>query len=276
MQLVSSAKVASFQKTIWDYYAIHRRDLPWRRPNTDGTFDPYHILVSEMMLQQTQVSRVIPKHQAFLNAFPTLESLAASSLPTVLGMWSGLGYNRRAKYLLEATKVIAAEHAGAFPVRKEQLVTLPGIGPNTAAAILVYSFNQPLVFIETNIRSVYLHHFFSGESAVSDRQLMPLIEQTLPMDTPREWYWALMDYGTYLKTTQPNPSRASRHHSKQSRFEGSRRQIRGLVLKQLLRGSATEKALHELVADSRLEEVLNQLAKEGLITKKHRTYHLGK
>lgn len=154
------------------------------------------------------------------------------------------------------------------------LTNLPGVGVNTAGAIVVYAYNQPVVFIETNVRTVYIHHFFADES-VTDTDLTPVIEASLETNTrsPREFYWALMDYGTHLKQTVGNVSRRSKHYTKQSTFNGSLRQVRGQVLKQLALGSKTKPQLS--VTDDRLPQVLTQLQAEGLITKRGARYHLG-
>lgn len=269
-------QITSFQATVLDYFSSHGRDLPWRQLGQDGTVNPYHVLVSEIMLQQTQVSRVVPKYQQFLEQFPTIAALAQADLAQVLLIWSGLGYNRRAKYLWQAAKQVEQSYGGQVPETEHELIKLPGIGKNTAAAIAAYSWNQPVVFIETNIRSVYIHHFFSGQKAISDEQLLPYVEQTLPKQSPRQWYWALMDYGTFLKSTVSNPSRNSKHHAQQSQFEGSLRQLRGAVLKQLLAGPQTYTQLAAELEDDRLEAVLKQLIIEELVGGDHAAYHLGK
>lgn len=256
-----------FVELLWDFYAHNARQLPWRQPEAGGDFSPYRILLSEVMLQQTQVARVIPKYQQFLNRFPTNQALARASLADVLEVWSGLGYNRRAKFLHAAARMIEQEYGGEIPKSLDSLMSLPGIGRNTAAAILVYSYNQPHVFIETNIRTVYLHHFFANEDDVPDTAILPLVEQTIDHDSPREFYWALMDYGTHLKATIGNASRRSKHHIKQSRFEGSRRQLRGRVLKELLDAPKTHEQLSAAMKDDRLSDVLSALEKEGFIVR---------
>ncbi len=218
----------AFRERVLGHYDEHGRDLPWRR-----TRDPYAILVSEVMLQQTQVPRVIPKYEAFLQAFPDIGTLAAAPLAEVLALWSGLGYNRRAKSLKEAAGIIVAEHASRVPGTLEGLTALPGIGFATAAQVLAFAFGVAVPFIETNIRSVYIHEFFGDAEGVPDSAILPLVDATLDRDDPRTWYYALMDYGTVLKAMVPNPSRRSAHHVKQSRFEGSLRQVRGAVLREL-------------------------------------------
>lgn len=266
-----------FTATVKTYYQQHgRQNLPWRIPEPNGTFDPYKILVSEIMLQQTQVSRVIPKYQLFLQEFPNTYALSRASFAEVLALWSGLGYNRRAKFLLQAAQMVEAKFHGRFPEDLKQLTELPGVGINTAGAIAVYAFNQPVVFIETNIRTVFLHHFFPDEAEVGDAQLMPYIQQALDLDNPREWYWALMDYGTHLKASLPNPARRSKHHTKQSTFKGSRRELRGMVLKVLLSGKKSATQLDQLINDVRLGGVLADLCAEGLVTRQGATYQLGK
>lgn len=259
---------------LWEYYHDFGRELPWREPEADGSFDPYKIMVSEIMLQQTQVSRVIPKYQEFLTQLPTVHDLAKSSLGDVLRLWQGLGYNRRAKFLWQAAQKVEQEYKGVIPDDQMQLTKLPGIGINTAGAICAYAYNQPIVFVETNIRTVYIHHFFNDRDDVHDKELMPIIEQTIDKEHPREFYWALMDYGSHLKQEVGNVSRSSKHYAKQSKFEGSRRQIRGQILKLLGTKQLTSAQIATNIGDERLESVLADLAKEGLITDISGTYQL--
>jgi A/G-specific adenine glycosylase len=225
---VRESAYGEFRSLVLGYYDEAGRDLPWRR-----TRDPYAILVSEVMLQQTQVSRVVPKYEAFLRAFPDVGSLADAPFVDVLAAWSGLGYNRRAKSLKAAAERIVAEPGGAVPDTLAGLTALPGIGHATAAQILAFAFGVAVPFIETNIRTVYLHEFFGNAEDVPDAAILPLVEATLDRDDPRAWYYALMDYGTHRKATIPNPSRRSAHHARQSRFEGSNRQLRGALLREL-------------------------------------------
>lgn len=263
-----------FLKTLWDHYDTHNRTLPWRAPNNKGEFEPYHILVSELMLQQTQVSRVIPKYQAFLSTFPSVDSLASASLGDVLALWSGLGYNRRAGYLHAAARVIQEQWQGIIPSDTRLLQSLPGVGHNTAAAIVTYAFNQPTYFVETNVRTVYLHHFFADKNDVTDNEILIHLRATLDQKNPREFYWALMDYGSHLKSTVGNQNQRSKHYAKQSRFEGSRRQVRGLVLKQLLKGPASLQELDRHIHDERLNSVLEDLTNEQLVIKNSNQWHL--
>jgi A/G-specific adenine glycosylase len=264
-----------FVDTVWSYYAKNARDLTWRYPEADGSFDSYKILVSELMLQQTQVSRVVEKYHQFIKQFPDIRSLADAPLAEVLRNWQGLGYNRRAKYLHDTVRQVVYEYQGVLPTIKEELVRLPGIGPNTAGAILVYAYNQSEVFIETNIRSVFIHHFFRDKIEVTDKEILQLVTKTLPKSQSRMWYWALMDYGTYLKKTYGNPSKTSKQYSVQSRFEGSLRQLRGEVLRQLAAKQLSQQQLHRVIPDQRLLPVLDRLLHEKLIYHSGNYYGLG-
>jgi A/G-specific adenine glycosylase len=219
------------------------------------------------------VSRVVQKYEQWLTVFPDVQTLAKAPLSDVLSLWLGLGYNRRAKFLHASAKQLAA--SGVFPGNTKDLVALPGVGVNTAGAILAYAYNQPVVFIETNIRTVFLYHFFEDQQAVLDTELMPLIEQSLDEENPREWYWSLMDYGSYLKQTKGNYSKNSKHHTRQSKFEGSKRQVRGKVLSLLSQNKALTLAqCSDQISDVRLSEVLVDLQKEGFIVEKQGTFSL--
>ena len=256
-------EIVSFKEFIWDFYHKNKRDFAWR--NTDN---PYYILVSEIMLQQTQTHRVINKYEEFIAAFPTVESLAAASLRDVLHVWQGLGYYRRARFLHQSAQKVVTEYAGMLPQDPKLLQTFPGIGPNTAGSVCAFAFNAPTLFIETNIRAVYIHSFFRDKTGVTDKELLPLIAATLDYDNPREWYYALMDYGVFLKLNTTNPSRKSVHHVKQSKFEGSDRQIRAKILKHIVKN---EKVSHQNIlahvsGDAvRVEKIMDQLLHEGFI-----------
>ncbi|WP_211309498.1 adenine glycosylase [Eggerthella sinensis] len=205
------------------------RVLPWRCID-----DPYAVLVSEVMLQQTQVARVEKHWTRFLGLFPTIDALAAAGTADVLAQWQGLGYNRRALALKRAAEVCAAERGGKLPDTAEELEALPGIGPATAAGVMAFAYNRPSVYIETNVRTVFLHELFPACDKVSDRQLAPLVAATCPEDDARAWYYALLDYGAHLKTLVANPSRRSAHYTRQSAFEGSRRQKRAELVRIVL------------------------------------------
>lgn len=248
------------------------RDMPWRRDTR-----PYYVLVSELMLQQTQVDRVIPKFEAFVARFPDEQALASASLADVLKLWNGLGYNRRAKYLHEAAKKIVAEHGGAFPCTREELLGLPGVGPGTAGAILAYAFNQPAVFIETNVRTVYFYHFFPEDDKISDTQLAETVENTIDRERPREFYWALMDYGTWLKKQGAGKVAQSKHYKKQSALKGSVREVRGQIVRVLTGDDLALAPLREVVgADDRFEPALAGLLRDGLVQETGGKLHLTK
>jgi A/G-specific adenine glycosylase len=190
------------------------------------------------MLQQTQTARVTEKFVRFTDTLPDFLSLADASIHEVLSLWQGLGYNRRALYLKEAAGIVVNDHGGVLPADEKALLALPGVGPATAGAIRAFAFNEPFVFVETNIRAVFIHHFFEGKDAVSDRDILPLVEATLDRNNPRTWYWGLMDYGVYLKESAGNPAKRSAHHTRQSPFRGSDREIRGTVLALLVEHGA--------------------------------------
>ncbi|GIK84454.1 MAG: endonuclease III [Patescibacteria group bacterium] len=229
------------------------------------------------MLQQTQVNRVIPKYLAFVSRFPNVEILSQATLSEVLSFWQGLGYNRRAKFLWQLAQVIKNSQSKQFPQTEVELQKLPGIGSYTASAIITFAYNQPTIVIETNVRSVFLYHFFPDRSDVPDSELFPLIQQSMSTQNPREWYWALMDYGSYLKKVIPNPSRKSKHHTKQSKFQGSLRQVRGEIIKYLTQhDSITNDELQKLITGNKthFSEAIKQLLKEKLVIKNRNRFSL--
>ena len=256
-----------FRSTIYAYYGRHGRNLPWR-----NTSDPYPIFISEIMLQQTQVDRVLPKYRLFLERFPTIPVLAQASPAAVLQVWSGLGYNRRALQLHRSAQMIMTDFAGIIPRTPDKLQQLPGVGPYTANAIMVFAYNQPVLVIDTNIRRVYLHFFFEQRNAVHDAELLPVMQETLDQENPRRWFNALMDYGAMLGAKQPHINRRSKHYAKQSRFEGSDRQIRGKILKLLLSGVFTLAELKRSIADTRVETILGDLQREGFVDGRNEKY----
>jgi len=246
--------------------------MPWR----DNT-EPYYVLVSELMLQQTQVDRVIPKFELFMRTFPDVTALAQAPLADVLTVWSGLGYNRRAKFLHEAAKKVLAELNGTIPSTYDELVSLPGIGPNTAGAILAYSFNQPVTFIETNVRTVYFHHFFEDQVSVTDKELKEIVGQTVDKEHPREWYWAMMDYGSFLKKQGVGRNSKSSHYKKQAPLAGSLREVRGLILKALAVEDASYIQLEAAMPhDPRFAVAIEALLREGLVAQTAGRLHLSR
>lgn len=261
-----------FQELLTQKGAELYRTMPWREDTR-----PYYVIVSELMLQQTQVERVIPKFTAFIARFPNEEALAEASLSEVLALWNGLGYNRRAKYLHDTAKIITNELHGEFPSDYESFLRLSGVGPNTAGAILAYAFNKPVVFIETNIRTVYFHHFFADGEKVSDLALKDLIGETIDTEHPREFYWSLMDYGTYLKKQGAGAIKQSLHYKKQSALKGSVREVRGQIVKQLTQGEQTIKELQRnVIQDYRFVPALEGLIRDGLVSESHGQLHLTK
>jgi A/G-specific adenine glycosylase len=257
--------IKRFQEVVYAYFSEHGRSFPWR-----GTADPYQILVSEIMLQQTQVDRVRDKYVEFIAAFPTLFDLAQASLQQVLERWQGLGYNRRAIALHAAAQEVIERFDGVIPGEEAALQSLPGIGPYTAAAVLAFAFNRPTVVIDTNIRAVFIHCFFNEPSNIRDAELRPLIEQTMDRLSPRTWYAALMDFGALLKKEVTNPSRHSAHYARQPPFEGSDRQLRGRILKEVLaRSEVTIPVLLTTVEgpEPRVLALIDQLVAEGFFVR---------
>jgi A/G-specific adenine glycosylase len=264
---MENKKIAAFRRAVWKYYRAHgRHDLPWRK-----TTDPYKILVSEIMLQQTQVSRVIEKYKEFLKSFPSVRALARAPLSEVLRVWSGMGYNRRAKYLREAAKEIVEKQKGRVPFVYSELVELPGVGSYTASAVRVFAFNEPDVFLETNIRAAYIDHFskiWVYETQISDKQILRIAAKAAEGQDPRTWHWALMDYGSYLKKSGVRNNHRSAHYMKQPTFEGSLRQVRGEILRRLMKGESGIQPFDKQRVKKKWEKGLEGLARDGLIENK--------
>lgn len=260
---LSAEQIAEFQQTVLAKGKELYREMPWRSDTT-----PYFILLSEIMLQQTQVPRVMQKFAEFIEAFPTLEDLAHADFQEVLAHWSGLGYNRRARFLHQTAQKIVEN--GSFPTDEAFLRSCPGIGENTAASILVYAFNQPLVFLETNVRTVLIYTFLNDQTEKIDESVLKdLARQTLYAENPRQWYWALMDYGTFLKKTEGNFNKLSKKHTTQSKFEGSFRQKRAAVLRCLLQnGPLTSQEISTLTNYdfALVEDIVVALQKDKMVT----------
>ncbi len=264
--------INAFQGVIYRYFRENARELPWRL-----THNPYEILVSEIMLQQTQVERVLTKYGPFLDRFPDFSDLARASLGDILLAWQGLGYNRRAQALQGIAQRVVAEFGGRLPADREILETLPGIGAATAGALLAFAFEQPVVFLETNIRRVFLHFFYPEGDMVPDKVLLPLIFLTLDARQVRQWYYALMDYGAMLKKTVPNPNRRSAHYSRQSPFRGSDREIRSQILQLFLNtAELPEKAILAGIPSeaTRIKRILAKLTQENFLLRQEGSYRL--
>ena len=267
---LTPARVRAFQKKIYTYYDTHGRDLPWRK-----TRNPYRILISEIMLQQTQVDRVIDKYQAFISTFPDFPALAKAQLKKLLSVWQGMGYNRRALALRKLAIRVMDDYYGKLPSDPELLIDLPGIGKYTVGAVSAFAFNKPVVFMDTNIRRVFIHEFFQDRENIHDNEIIPLVERTVDTINPGKWYNALMDYGAMLKKEQGNPNKRSAHYTRQSPFENSNRQVRGNILKVLVNEpllSASQIVVKTGMDAERVRKNLDQLEKEGFIKKKKRTY----
>lgn len=269
----SAGDIEKFQNAILDFYAQQGRDFPWR-----STCDAYAILVSEFMLQQTQTERVCPKYAEWLHRFPSLESLACAPFAHVLQAWIGLGYNRRARFLHQSAKLIVERYCAVVPDDPSELKKLPGVGDYTAAAVACFAYNKATVFLETNIRAVFIRFFFPDTHQVSDRELLSLVRCTLYEENPRRWYYALMDYGAVLKRKITNPNRRSKHYVKQSPFEGSLRQVRGAVLREIggMQHAVREKTLFAKLSfeHERLSRALDSLVSEGLVVKTEAGYSI--
>jgi A/G-specific adenine glycosylase len=260
-----AAQIRAFQKGVWDFYTTQgRHELPWRK-----THDAYKILVSEVMLQQTQVERVIRYYERFVAAYPTPAALAKAPLGDVLRLWQGLGYNRRAKMLHQAAKVVTADLKGKMPKTIEGLEELPGVGHYTARAVAAFAYDIHSAMVETNIRTAVFYHFFPRTKEVSDAEVLAIVEATKPgKRSAREWYWALMDYGSALKRAGEKLNTKSKHYVRQEPFEGSYRQARGIILRALVGGPMASADLVEVLGPKRRTQARSSIAtltKEGLI-----------
>lgn len=257
--------IATFRRTVYAAGKRLYRPMPWRDdPN------PYYVFVSEIMLQQTQVPRVLQVFPLFVERFPDFATLSLADMAAILPIWTGMGYNRRARYLRDGAEMIMRRWAGTLPSDPRKLIELPGIGPNTSGSIAAFAFDQPVVFIETNIRRVFIHHFFQDAATVHDKDILTCVEQTLPPNQWRQWYWALMDYGTELARVVSNPNRKSRHYVKQSKFEGSTRQVRGALLKDLSQNgliAAEQLPTYRGFPQERTETAVQALIEEGFLVR---------
>ena len=268
MRRIPEEKVRQLVEKVLAFYVQNgRHDLPWRK-----TVDPYAILVSEIMLQQTQVARVVPKYEVFLRRFPTVHFLAAADLADVLRLWQGLGYNRRAKYLHEAAKEVVARWNGVFPNTCADLQTLSGVGLYTAGAVCAFAYDTPVAMVETNIRTVVIYECFPKKQHVEDVAVHGVMLQALRyVSSPRVWYWACMDYGSALKSSGVVVHRQSAHHSKQAPFAGSDRQVRGAIVRAIAHSSKSvsiaelQKALDISAEKEIIAAQCTALKKDGLL-----------
>jgi A/G-specific adenine glycosylase len=259
---IDTKSVAIFQERVMTWWSKNARDLPWRHNPT-----PYEVLVSEVMLQQTQVSRVVPKYIEFLKEFPTLESLASASTKQLLTVWSGLGYNRRAIWLKEAANQIIERVE--FPKDVDELRKLKGIGPYTSRSILIFAFNEDLATVDTNIRRVLIALGFADEDT-SDKELQEIADALLLKGKSSDWHNALMDYGSAVLTSS---STGIEPTSKQPQFIGSVRKIRGLIVRMLTKSESL--SIDEIASHLSNEEndsvdlkgVLDQLIQDRLLEK---------
>jgi A/G-specific adenine glycosylase len=272
------AKSYTVSARLLAHYRRTARDLPWRR-----THDPYEVLVSEVMLQQTQAARVTPAFDRFVRRFPSLEALAAAPLGAVLREWSGLGYNRRARDLHR----IARLASGGLPHTVAELDALPGVGAYTAGAIASFAFGQRVAFADTNIKRV-LGRVFLGRTS-TNKEAVELDAQAMPRRWSDLWHHALMDLGaTLCKPRAPRcdvcPLHADCRYARSQAVGGrppsmitpavrpaaypdSDRRVRGAIVRALVKrkGGMTVRALEKQIGDPRVGRLVNVLTADGLV-----------
>ena len=269
------SSLSLFRSSILDFYAHHGRQFAWRE-----TSDPYRILLSEVMLQQTQTSRVEPKYELFLSLWPDFSSLAKAPLDELLFHWKGLGYNRRALNLRKSA-LLTEQWGWTIPPDEMAIASLPGVGKATTAALLAFSYQKRSLYLETNIRRVLLTCFFSEEEQVKDKELEKLLALLVAdIEDVKSWYYALMDYGVLLKALLPNANTRSAHYTKQSVFENSNRQIRGQLIHLLAdTGAKDSQQIVSILSRFEQERILSCLAdlqKEGFVQEKEGVYRIPK
>lgn len=268
MQKISDQDIINFVQTVHERGLELYRAFAWREID-----DPYAVLLSEIMLQQTQTARVERYFEDWMQRFPSIDALSAASTTDILSAWQGLGYNRRGLMLKKLADEVAETRAGALPETYEEMLKLPGVGPATAAGVMAFAHNMPSAYLETNVRTVVLHELMPEHDEVSDKIVTEIVKRAsvcageLGIDA-RAWNYALLDYGVWLKKNYPNPSRRSKHHTKQSKFEGSHRQKRAALLREIL----SQPGMNVSELEARLpwsldefEEALNDLLKEGFV-----------
>jgi A/G-specific adenine glycosylase len=263
---LTQKQISSFQSMIFTWWEKNRRDLPWRH-----THDPYKIAVSEIMLQQTQVLRVITKYREFIKEFPTVFDLAKVTTASVLRLWKGMGYNRRALYLRNMAKVVVKEYQGKFPVDEKLLIQLPGLGMYTARAILVFAYEKDIACVDTNIRKIITHFFFKDE-AQKDLVIQQVADQLVPVGKSWEWHQALMDYGAL---TMPNAKCPMLNTKKKSvPFRQTNRFYRGRIIDMLREKKYLETKIINYIFNQfnkqeyETQSIINSLIKDGLVTRK--------
>lgn len=264
---VSPERIQEFQKKVFSFYKKHGRELPWRQ-----TTDPYKILTSELMLQQTQVNRVVPYYEKWIARWPTVGALASASRAEVLSAWMGLGYNTRAVNLHKAVQKIVTEFDGDVAEAMRQYNEIPGVGRYTSQAVLIFSTNADLVTVDTNIRRIFISEFHLSQD-ISDRELWEYAEMCLPHGKSRQWHNALMDYGALHQTVKKTGIRSK---SPQSKFEGSNRQIRAAILRILLCDPSSFENIRRAlgVEQMRLRKILGKMVDEELLTMHNKRYQV--
>jgi A/G-specific adenine glycosylase len=258
-------KINQVQEEILSFYFKNKRDLPWRK-----TQDPYKILLSEFMLQQTQVNRVIEYYNKWIERWPTIKDLSLASFQDVLSEWMGLGYNRRAPYLHNTSKIIVNNYNCGVLSAMQEYKKLPGIGKYTARAVRIFARNEDIATVDTNIRRILIHMFDLSRD-ISDNTLFEIAEACVPKNMSCIWHNALMDYGALYLTSRKTGIKPK---SKQSIFEGSNRQIRGKILRLLIKECYDRKKLSDIldIEQNRLDNILNKMVQEMLISKQHDCY----
>lgn len=260
--------VRAVQHHILQWYKKNKRDnLPWRFTET-RIVGAYEILVSEIMLQQTQVSRVLDKFPKFIRAFPTVQHLAHTSLKNVLKEWQGMGYNRRGLYLKQCAEESIKRFNGVIPSDPLLLKTLPGIGPYTAGAVLSFAFNKPIVFFDTNIRKFFIHYFFSHQNnkeKISDTEILPIAQRLFYTKNPRLWNYAIMDYGAIMLSRTPKLLSRVKSYHKQSPFLGSTRFFRSQIVQYLLKHNHATHAELQSMCPYDITPLIENLSKQQLI-----------
>jgi A/G-specific adenine glycosylase len=279
--IIDQKKVEEIQEKILDFYNSNKRDLPWRH-----TQNPYYIHLSEIMLQQTQVSRVIEYYNKFTSIYPTLESMAQAPKPELLSNWQGLGYNNRILRLQKTAQIIQKEYKREYPQIQKELEKLPGIGSYTSGAILSFAFNQESKVVDTNIRRILIHEFNLDEE-IKQKELEEIAQIITPKGKAREWNNALMDYGALELSAKKTKIKSK---GKQSKFIGSTRWVRSQILKQLLEQQETQdgykngdeievsginiEEVREKYVDYDLDSILEKMQKDDLIIIKENMIHI--